>query len=865
MLAHIATPHVAPLRARPPAWLMTLAMTCLLWLGALSPNPAKAAASATFDMAQAPGRGEAVDIDVGNPSDRGHPDERTWRKGAPGLRTVSVGGATAWVRTELINPGLAPRSGWIQVSKPFTDELDCTLAIGASTQRHRMGDHLPFKQRPIPVGDFVIPVAMPAQSTGVLVCEIRNDGALVADIKYWTPEHYRANANQRQFWRSLAYGTLLFAALAGSVIAITSQSKIAMLMIADLIPVLMGSMGMEGDGFMHIWPDLPGLNVPPYLWLLAGLVVEAQILKALLPLKVAEKNIANAVAAGAVILLATWVLGGRAGSQLGGHLGGQFVGITFAFTVAGGIALAGLSVYNWNVNAASKVLAVGMGLQFTGVLVNVVGLYGNGTLIPSSIPFHLSSLIGGVLKVIALTYAAALMYRAEQGQRERLQQAYAQTLKTALEQEHRLTATQSISPFYQLPSLRSLDKALQALSEDQLKQCTIWLLRLNRIQTLQEVLPDEALIEAVRTGQQKLEHWLYMNGMEPIAVAGEAIVCAIGDHLFAFATRHMPRPHQVQHLADFLLARQSWNGMYLAWDPMLGYGPPGAPDGPGGSIAHARTALGLCTPHKRVRAHEPLADMNKQLRQSLTLDIDGAISRNELELHYQPKIDLDGMRTDSLEALIRWRHPQRGLIPPGLFIGEAEATGTINKITMWALREAARFSRLMQPPVARIAINISAYDIAAPRFVKAVQDVLVSEGVEGGQLTLEITESIAMDNAEHAMKTLRDLREMGLSIALDDFGTGQSSLCVLKEFPLDEVKIDRTFVTDVDLHPNKQVILSNVLRMLRALELKITVEGVETQGELAWLRQHGSPIVQGYVFSKPLPREQALAWLAGQF
>lgn len=827
------------------AWLLCLAALHL---------QAASTSSAPFDTHWASGKGDPIDIDVGQADVASVDGTLRWVRGEPGLRTLAVGPEQAWIRARLHNSGNQPRTGWIQISKPFTDALDCAWRQDGRDTWHAMGDQRPFSQRPVDANDFLLPVSLPPQSQGELTCRITNNGSLVADLKYWHPEAYQSRANVVAFWRALAYGSLLFAILCGVAISIASRHMLAAWMVADLIPILLGTWGMEGDGFRHLWPNHPELNVPPYWWLLLGLMIEHQLLKRMLILTPTEQRVARVMAWSAGILLGA--------ALMGLDLGGQLVSWCFAVTLVGGLSYAAMCGRHWRDSPVAKVLAIGMGLQMLGVLINVLGLYGNGWLIPAHTPFQLSSLLSSEVKSMALMTALALKYRSDRHAQQKLQEAYTTTLAESLNRERQLSALQRVDPFYGLPSLRALDQSLQALDAQAQANCTVWLVRLNRIPALQACLPNEVLTSAVKDGLVQLERWLVMNDLEPIMVSERHFVCAAGEQLFAFATRCQPKASQVHKLSDFLLGRHRWQGMYLAWDPFVGHGPLGNTHSPGGSIALARSALGLTSPHRRTVAYDQKADQGQQVKQGLTLDIDGAITRHELELHYQPKVSLSLMRAQSFEALVRWRHPEKGLIPPGAFIGEAESTGIIHKITMWAVQEAARFIRYIDDPEVKIAVNISAYDLAVPQFVKKVHDVLASEGIDGRRLILEITESVAMDQPTETLAVLQRLKHLGVCIALDDFGTGQSSLSLLHDIPIDEVKIDRALVSQVDRLASKQVVLKHILQMLHSLQVNVTVEGVETPGEVAWLRQNSAPVVQGYVFSKPLPAAQALAWMA---
>jgi diguanylate cyclase (GGDEF)-like protein/PAS domain S-box-containing protein len=246
-------------------------------------------------------------------------------------------------------------------------------------------------------------------------------------------------------------------------------------------------------------------------------------------------------------------------------------------------------------------------------------------------------------------------------------------------------------------------------------------------------------------------------------------------------------------------------------------------------------------------------------RQSLEASLHHAIERQELVLHYQPKLNLVNGEVSGAEALIRWRHPQLGLIPPGRFIAVAEDCGLMIPIGRWVLREACRQARAWQraglAPLS-VAINVSAVELRLPDFVSGVRDILKETGLEPRYLELELTETALIDDSRSVSDMLRELKDIGVLLALDDFGTGYSSLTHLKRFPIDALKIDRTFVRELATDEDAGSIVSAVIGMGRNLHLQVVAEGVETQQQLELLQRRGCPQGQGYYFSRPVPAEE---------
>ena len=243
-----------------------------------------------------------------------------------------------------------------------------------------------------------------------------------------------------------------------------------------------------------------------------------------------------------------------------------------------------------------------------------------------------------------------------------------------------------------------------------------------------------------------------------------------------------------------------------------------------------------------------------------------AITRNEFCLHYQPTLSVADGRVTSLEALIRWDHPDRGLVPPDQFIPLAEENGLIVPIGAWALRQACvqlAAWRLEHPALAQlqVSVNLSARQFTDPRLGELVTSSLAESGLPPDALWLEITESVLMDEAASTLDTLRALRRLGVHLAIDDFGTGYSSLSYLKRFDVDVLKIDRSFVDGLGIDQEDEAIVTAVVSLAHALGLSVTAEGVETNRQLAGLRRLGCDAVQGYLLGRPLPPEDLITAL----
>jgi diguanylate cyclase (GGDEF)-like protein/PAS domain S-box-containing protein len=251
-------------------------------------------------------------------------------------------------------------------------------------------------------------------------------------------------------------------------------------------------------------------------------------------------------------------------------------------------------------------------------------------------------------------------------------------------------------------------------------------------------------------------------------------------------------------------------------------------------------------------------------RQAIDNGLRHAIERDELVLHYQPKVNLAMGAISGVEALIRWRHPLRGLLYPSQFISVAEEFGLIVPIGKWVLREGCRQAKAWQdsglPPI-QIAINVSAVELRARNFVEGVRTILKETGLEPRYLELELTETFLMQDTKSTAVVLEALKDMGVQLALDDFGTGYSSLSYMRHFPIDTLKIDQSFVRNLATDADDASIVSAVINMGSSLHMRVVAEGIETQEQLAMLREQRCPEGQGFYFSRPVIAEGIVSLL----
>jgi diguanylate cyclase (GGDEF)-like protein len=252
------------------------------------------------------------------------------------------------------------------------------------------------------------------------------------------------------------------------------------------------------------------------------------------------------------------------------------------------------------------------------------------------------------------------------------------------------------------------------------------------------------------------------------------------------------------------------------------------------------------------RFFEPKMDARMKARRTLELALRKALESGEFELFYQPVLNLGRDKVESCEALLRWQHPERGLISPAEFIPIAEEIGLIITLGEWVIRRACEDASKW-PDHVGVAVNLSPTQLSNKNLVPTLLSALASSGLPAHRLKLEITEAVLMQNTELTLKTLHQIRSLGIHVLLDDFGTGYSSLSYLRSFPFDAIKIDRCFINGLESSSESAAIVQAVTRLAASLSMTTTAEGVETQAQLDCVRELGCTDVQGFFYSRPVP------------
>jgi diguanylate cyclase (GGDEF)-like protein/PAS domain S-box-containing protein len=343
------------------------------------------------------------------------------------------------------------------------------------------------------------------------------------------------------------------------------------------------------------------------------------------------------------------------------------------------------------------------------------------------------------------------------------------------------------------------------------------------------------------------------------AVRGGEVIARLGGDEFAVIQANVRRPEEAgalaQRLIESLSAPYAINGHVVVIGASVGIAlAPTDGSEPAGLIKNSDIALYEAKKRGRGAYHyfEAAMDAKLQQRRAFEVDLRLALQHGGFEVHYQPIVEIATGAIIGCEALLRWRHAERGNVPPSDFIALAEEIGLINPIGEWVLNQACAEAMQWRPDT-KVAVNLSPVQFRDARLVASVKAALAASGLDPQRLELEITESVLLEETETNLETLRQLQALGISISLDDFGTGYSSLSYLRAFRFDKIKIDRSFITDLSLNAPSLAIVRAVISLGTSLGIKTVAEGVETQDQFAGLEREGCSQVQGYLFSAAVP------------
>jgi EAL domain-containing protein (putative c-di-GMP-specific phosphodiesterase class I)/GGDEF domain-containing protein len=742
------------------------------------------------------------------------------------------------------NPGTQNVEQWALVSAPYIDRLRPAILDenGVFQPLREMGDLYPFGNRLISLPPWIWPVSLPT-GTSILLFEVQNAGPTLLPITILEPNNVVSSIAVTMTWKAFITGLLVFALL----LNLSFMMKFRLPGLAWLgvltLSVIHVQLVMEGFGHWLIWPNFPEINALLNISLCLCLISLCQITPNFIHVSKLPRLLLNATSVlGLLHLLAM---------PLRLPLVGQDSFLILA--LAGGSMILGLTLKQARHEVYARYFALSLLCILLGTIISAARTVG---WVPVNSFTDSAFFIGAAAASLILTSGIGRQIVEERRKRlnSDIRARQEQKLRSHVEQNYKkLLKTHSVTG---KPNRAMLEESLDQLDSRQ-QPYTVAMIQLTRFNEIEQVLGYRTAEELLRSYLWELDGFLKrIMGDQLIVIDGYALASIdTSNHAFAFYRSNASEtyPEKLKTLMNWLGENFREGRFSLSWSSSVGIAH--APEhGVDASEILSSAGFAALDKHQPLTVYDPaIADWQYQ-QQMLMLDIEDALGNGSIWLEYQPTVRIQDASIASVEALIRWQHPEFGAVAPDRWVPLAEQVGMIHQVTLWVIDRACSdlgALKSLHGENLAVAVNISANDLTYPDFLEKVQSIVDHHGAKPSNLILEITETAMMADIALAQEVIRALSHNGFKIAVDDFGTGHSSLGTLATFELDELKIDRSFLSDILTQPARQRIFRAALDLGEALGLDVVVEGVEEEAIAAWLQQFPGLYGQGYYWGKP--------------
>lgn len=778
-----------------------------------------------------------------------------------------------WFRLHLRDPQLkagATSDWYLELDYPFLDHIEVySPTTNGLFSQQIVGDKYPFLSRDIDLSSYLFPITLASGETQTYYFRVRTTTSLQFPLAIWAHQSYVEHSAVKQYWLGAFYGVMLVMILYNFFVYLSVRDNAYVLYILYITSVMITNLIISGVAFQHLWPNSPdianiafALSSP--ITLLLGLLFTRSFLQTSHYGAGIDRTIKIVAALCALYLVAPFVL-----SQ---HLSTVFA---VFIPIPVGLLIVGTGLYGVIIrDRRAYIFTLAWSALIAGFIARALMQF---EILPTLFITQYASQIGTTAETILLSLALADRINSEKAQKIAAVQAALNAVEKQQETEQKLVyqsyhdqLTGAPNRLQCLQRLQEIVLTANPLSEKYLV-CTVHLNNFHDINfTLGHQAGDQILIEAVQNLDAELSEW---RGIQKLNVDGEAdayIGIMEGVYL-AFILRgdiNTDEQKAVEKLIKKLAQPFHFNDMVLDLGGHIGVTCWPSDDlSSEGLMRKAMIAVRAAKWSKLpLVCYDANIDKYSESRLSLMGELITAIEKNELVLHYQPKIDVQTGQVVSMEALVRWQHPKHGLLSPDHFIDIAESTGIIQPLTDWVINAALDFCGHLRANGndLSVAVNISVRNLLNKGFCESVIASIQQKAFPARKLILEVIESAVIEDMDQAIQTLESLECFGVKMALDDFGTGYSSLSYLKKLPVHELKIDRSFVTDLLTNKEDLAIVEASIAIAKQFNLRTVAEGIEDEQTLTQLKSMGCDIAQGYHIQRPLPADKFEEWLAQQ-
>jgi EAL domain-containing protein (putative c-di-GMP-specific phosphodiesterase class I)/GGDEF domain-containing protein len=788
-----------------------------------------------------------------------------WATAPEGSATLGITSSAYWLRFAITNQTDEALNLVAELAYSQLDRVTFHVMSGGSQQRVvRTGDALPFYPREIDHPNMLLRLNLAPDESKTIYARVETAGSMILPLQIWRENRFFGAASGEQKLHFFYYGALTVIILINLAVFLTLRERLYVYYALAISGYLLFFASIKGYGFQLLYPESPELHARallvsmPLLALFSVLFCRRFLkipshspkldiaIRAMIAFEILNFVCALTLSYNSAIIL----------SSLSALLFFSLLFVAGPITWAAGVRAGAFFTLAWTPLTIGVLATAGRALGF----------------FPENFITEHAMQIGSGLEAFILTLALAdRLYR----EREDKIAAQADSLrkeKARSEAQNQLTEAMTHDAVTGLPNRNRFERMVnQQLGEDPDGEYFVGVTRITRLDEINRTLGlnrSEKLVQ--RIARQMTELASTLDGVHcsrdslgyqecVFQLSGDCFGLLINRQLvnddyqsLNLALRELTEPLMMDNLAIELHPK---------------FGAARYPDhGDNAALLIRNAHVGMeITPHSRYETglYSPQFDIYNESRLTLMSDLRDALGSNRTELYYQPKICLKTGRIAGIEALIRWYHPDRGWVFPGNFIPLAEDTGVIMQLTRWAIDRGVRdLAELTEAhPDLSLSVNISARDLSGPDLIDQITGALKHHGLDASRLTLELTETAAMEDPEYGLKALQRLACIGVGISIDDFGSGYSSLSYLKQLPATEIKLDRSIVIDVCTSESSRVIVETSINMVHGLGYKVVAEGVETEESAELLKTLGCDRIQGFWLCHPLPLTELRRWL----